>query len=91
MAETQAFETDFWKDANLRKVWDEIVPGEPRKTIPYTRNPPGLFRRGLCQNHAVGRADRAALDPYPPDVFLHAGRRLDALAGHGQCRAVLEL
>ena len=36
MAEAQAFETDFWKDANLRKVWDYIVPGEPRKTIPYT-------------------------------------------------------
>ena len=36
MAQAQAaFETDFWKDANLRKVWDEIVPGEPRKTIPY--------------------------------------------------------
>jgi len=35
MAQVQAFETDFWKDANLRKVWDEIVPGEPRKTIPY--------------------------------------------------------
>ena len=36
MAQAQAFETDFWKDANLRKVWDDIVPGEPRKTIPYT-------------------------------------------------------
>ena len=24
------------KHANLRKVWDDIVPGEPRKTIPYT-------------------------------------------------------
>ena len=31
-----AFETDFWKDANLRKVWDDIVPGEPRRSIPYT-------------------------------------------------------
>lgn len=30
------FETDFWKDANLRKIWDQIIPGEPRKTIPYT-------------------------------------------------------
>ena len=29
MAPAQAFETDFWKDANLRKSWDEIVPGEP--------------------------------------------------------------
>ena len=33
---TQAFETDFWKDEQLRKVWDEIIPGEPRKTLPYT-------------------------------------------------------
>ncbi|MGY8525681.1 MaoC family dehydratase [Paracidovorax citrulli] len=30
------FETDFWKDANARKIWDDIVPGEARKTIPYT-------------------------------------------------------
>jgi 3-hydroxybutyryl-CoA dehydratase len=36
MAQPEAFETDFWKHANLRKVWDDIVPGEPRKTIPYT-------------------------------------------------------
>ena len=35
-AATPVFETDFWKDARNRKVWDEIVPGEPRKTIPYT-------------------------------------------------------
>ena len=66
MAQTEAFETDFWKHANLRKVWDDIVPGEPRKTIPYTltreaielyctvgrRGPSDLFRRGLCQDHA---------------------------------------
>jgi acyl dehydratase len=32
----QALETDFWKDAARRKMWDDIVPGEPRKTIPYT-------------------------------------------------------
>jgi len=36
MRQPDAFETDFWKHANLRKVWDVIVPGEPRKTIPYT-------------------------------------------------------
>ena len=30
-----AIETDFWKDAEQRKIWDEIVPGEERKTIPY--------------------------------------------------------
>ena len=32
----QTFETDFWKDNELRKTWEQIVPGEPRKTIPYT-------------------------------------------------------
>ena len=36
MAQLDAFETDFWKHADLRKLWDDIVPGEPRKTIPYT-------------------------------------------------------
>jgi hypothetical protein len=36
MAQAEAFETDFRKHANLRKVWDDIVPGVPRQTIPYT-------------------------------------------------------
>ena len=36
MSEASTFETDFWKDAHLRKMWDEIVPGEPRRTIAYT-------------------------------------------------------
>lgn len=30
-----SYETDFFKDAYLRKTWDQLVPGEPRKTIPY--------------------------------------------------------
>ena len=30
-----SFETDFWKDDARRKTWDDIVPGEPRKTMPY--------------------------------------------------------
>ncbi|MDB5774446.1 MAG: monoamine oxidase [Herbaspirillum sp.] len=34
--EAETFETDFWKDAELRKTWDDIIPGEPRKTLPYT-------------------------------------------------------
>ncbi|MGH8687832.1 MAG: MaoC family dehydratase [Burkholderiales bacterium] len=29
------FETDFWKDAALRKSWDELVPGELRPTLSY--------------------------------------------------------
>jgi len=32
----QGFETNFWKDAELRKNWDDIVPGARRKTLPYT-------------------------------------------------------
>jgi acyl dehydratase len=35
MARAEAFETDFWKDANLRKVWDDIVPGAYAKTTAY--------------------------------------------------------
>lgn len=30
------FERDFWKDAGRRKTWDQIVPGQPRKTLPVT-------------------------------------------------------
>jgi len=35
MANVQ-FETDFWKDSAARDIWDDIVPGAPRKTLPYT-------------------------------------------------------
>lgn len=31
----QPAETDFWRHANQRMTWDDIVPGAPRKTIPY--------------------------------------------------------
>ena len=55
MAEPSAFETDFWKDANLRKVWDDIVPGEPRQTIPYelTREAIELYCRSVGEDHPV--------------------------------------
>ena len=80
MAQAQGFETDFWKDANLRKVWDDIVPGEPRKSIPYTLTREAIelyckaVRRGLRQDHALWRPDRTARHPHPPDVCLYAGR-----------------
>jgi len=35
MSASTQFDTDFWKDAKSRKIWDEIIPGEPRKTLPY--------------------------------------------------------
>jgi 3-hydroxybutyryl-CoA dehydratase len=55
MAQSEAFETDFWKDANLRKMWDDIVPGEPRKTIPYTltREAIDLYCRSVGEDHPL--------------------------------------
>src|SRR6202035_3624603 len=105
MAQADAFETDFWKHANRRKVWDDIVPGEPRKTIPYTltREAIELYCKAVGEDHPLyfdeayakttpyGGIDRATVDPHPADVCLHAGRRLDAQSGHRQCRAILEL
>ena len=51
----QGFETDFWKDAKLRKCWDEIVPGEPRRTLPYvlTREAIELFCKSVGEDHPV--------------------------------------
>jgi acyl dehydratase len=51
----QGFETDFWKDANCRKSWDEIVPGEPRKTLPYvlTREAIELFCKSVGEDHPI--------------------------------------
>src|SRR3979411_1139135 len=31
MAQAEAFETEFWKDANLPKMSDDIVPADPRQ------------------------------------------------------------
>ena len=54
MAQADAFETDFWKHANLRKVWDAIVPGEPRETIPYTLTRDAI--EPYCASVEIGRA-----------------------------------
>src|SRR5260221_12482290 len=55
MGQADAFETDFWKHANLRKVWDDIVPGEPRKTIPYTltQEAIALYCRAVGEDHPI--------------------------------------
>ncbi len=55
MAQADAFETDFWKHANLRKLWDDIVPGEPRKTIPYTltRDAIELYCASVGEDHPL--------------------------------------
>ncbi len=79
MAQAQAaFETDFWKDANLRKVWDEIVPGEPRKTIPYllTKEAIQLYCRSVGEDHPLYFDEAyAKTTPYggliaPPSIHI---------------------
>jgi 3-hydroxybutyryl-CoA dehydratase len=77
MSEAQ-FETDFWKDAAARKSWDELVPGEPRRTLAYLLTAEAI--RKFC--HAVGDLHPLYLDeayakrsPYggliaPPSIHI---------------------
>ena len=55
MGQAQAFETDFWKDANLRKMWDDIVPGAPRKTLSYvlTQEAIALYCKSVGETHPI--------------------------------------
>jgi 3-hydroxybutyryl-CoA dehydratase len=78
MSQAPSFETDFWKDANLRKVWDDIVPGEPRKTLPYqlTRDAIQLYCRSVGEDHPLYfDEDYAKKTPYggliaPPSIHI---------------------
>jgi 3-hydroxybutyryl-CoA dehydratase len=78
MAQADAFETDFWKHANLRKVWDDIVPGEPRKTIPYelTRDAIELYCASVGEDHPIYFDEEyARTTPYggliaPPSIHI---------------------
>jgi 3-hydroxybutyryl-CoA dehydratase len=51
----EEFETDFWKDAERRKMWDDIVPGEFRKTIPYVLTLEAIQRycRAVGEDHPL--------------------------------------
>src|SRR5258708_18486495 len=79
MAQVEAFETDFWKNANLRKVWDDIVPGEPRKTIPYTltRDAIELYCASVGEDHPIyfdedyARSTRYGGLIAPPSIHTH--------------------
>src|ERR1700677_3984010 len=78
MAQTDAFETDFWKDANLRKVWDDIVPGAPRKTVPYTltREAIELYCKAVGEDHPIYFDEAYATSTLyvvliaPPSIFI---------------------
>jgi len=48
--ESNTFETDFWKDANLRKMWDDIVPGAPRRhSYTLTREAIELYSKSVAK------------------------------------------
>jgi acyl dehydratase len=76
--ESNTFETDFWKDANLRKMWDDIVPGAPRKTIPYTltREAIELYSKSVGETHplyfdeAYARTTRYGGLIAPPSIHI---------------------
>ena len=55
MEQAGSFETDFWKHANLRKLWDDIIPGQPRQTIPYTltRDAIELYCASVGEDHPM--------------------------------------
>jgi acyl dehydratase len=76
--ESNTFETDFWKDANLRKMWDDIVPGAPRKTIPctLTREAIELYCKSVGETHplyfdeAYARTTRYGGLIAPPSIHI---------------------
>jgi hypothetical protein len=77
-SETAEFETDFWKDAQARKCWDDIVPGEPRRTLPYVLTLEAIqkYCRVVGDLHPLYfDADYAARSPYkgliaPPSIDI---------------------
>ena len=78
MTQVPTFETDFWKNANLRKTWDEIVPGEPRKTIPYklTQDAIALYCKAVGETNPLYLDEAAAkTGPFggliaPPSIHI---------------------
>lgn len=74
----QAFEKDLWKNAASRKIWDDIIPGEPRKTIPYTLTVEAIqkYCRSVGEDHPLYfDADYARKTPYggliaPPSIHI---------------------
>jgi hypothetical protein len=72
------FETDFWKHAEVRKIWDDIIPGQPRKTIPYTLTLEAIQKlcKVLGDNHPLYFDEEyAKTTPYrgiiaPPSIHI---------------------
>jgi len=73
-----AFEHDFWKNADKRKTWDEIVPGELRRTFPVTLTSDAIQRLARSVgdlNPLYFDEDYAAQTPWrrliaPPSIHI---------------------
>lgn len=73
-----AVAVDFWTDEKRRKVWDDIVPGAPRKTIPYllTKEAIQAYCRSVGDLHPLYMdEDYAKASPYggliaPPSIHI---------------------
>lgn len=78
MEQAHGFETDFWKDAALRKTWEDIVPGEPRKTLAYTLTHAAivLYCRAVGETNPLYLDEKAArAGPFggliaPPSIHI---------------------
>jgi acyl dehydratase len=71
-------EHDFWKHQSARKIWDDIIPGEPRKTLTHvlTREEIQRFCRAVGETNPLyfddGYARRAGYDGIiaPPHIHI---------------------
>lgn len=69
IAPNTQFATDFWKDAGLRKTWDDIVPGEARVTVPYVLTKEAI--QTYCR--AVGETNPLYFDEAYAKASKHGG------------------
>lgn len=73
-----AFETDFWRGNASRKVWDQLVPGEERPTLPYLLTVEAIqkYCRAVGETHPLYfDATYARSTPYggliaPPSIHI---------------------
>ena len=87
MGQAQASKPTSGRTRTCGKCWDDIVPGEPRKTLPYvlTQEAIALYCKSVGEDHpiyfdeAYAKTTRYGGLIAPPsihillDVLLHAG------------------
>lgn len=72
------FAVNFWDQEKSRKIWDDIVPGEPRKTVAYTLTKEAIqkYCRAVGDIHPLYMDEEyAKASPYrgliaPPSIHI---------------------